>query len=100
MVEITAVKKELILVLPDLCKQLFEIQNRTQCSLQKNALNLNLKGAFSGKKNATFYAIYLYKNKIDKELHSDLAYKLKRNTAVIFIMVRLHEIKNLELTSI
>ena len=67
MVEITAVKKELILVLPDLCKQLFEIQNRTQCSLQKNALNLNLKGAFSGKKMGlstlfTFIKIKLIKS--------------------------------------
>ena len=37
LVEITTVKKELILVLPYLGQQSFEIRNKIQCCLKKNA---------------------------------------------------------------
>ena len=48
-VDLTAAKKELILVLPYL-GQSFEIRNRIQCCLKKNAPVFNLKVVFQSKK--------------------------------------------------
>ena len=42
-IELTAAKKELILVLPYLGQQSFEIRNAIQCYLKKNAPVFNLK---------------------------------------------------------
>ena len=73
--ELTAAKKELILVLPYLGQQLFEIGNRIQCYLKKNAPLFNLKVIFqSGKRLSTLFTL---KDKIKKVLHSNLVYKFK-----------------------
>ena len=49
-VELTAPKKELILVLPYLEQQSFKIRNRIQCYLKKNAPVFDLKLVFRSRK--------------------------------------------------
>ena len=49
-VELTAGKKELFLVLPYLGQESFEIRNRIQCCLKKNAPVFNLKVVFQSRK--------------------------------------------------
>ena len=53
-VELTTDRKELILVLPYL-EQSFEIQNRIQCCLKKNAPIFNLKVVFQSKNDFLSY---------------------------------------------
>ena len=74
-VELVAFKKELILVLPYLRQQSFEIWNRIQCCLKKNTPVLNLKVVFQPRKQLSM----LFKDKINKMLHSNLVYKFKCN---------------------
>ena len=76
-VELTAARKELTLVLPYLGQQSFEIRNRIQCCLEKNSPALNLKVVFQSKKN-TFYAIF-FKTKTNKMLYPNLVYKCNCN---------------------
>ena len=68
-VELTAARKELILVLPCLGQQSFEIRNRIQCCVKKNAPVFNVKVVFQSK----------IKDKNNKMLHSDLVYKFNCN---------------------
>ena len=49
-VELTAAKKELFLLLPYLGQQSFQIRNRIQCCLKKNAPIFNLKVVFQSRK--------------------------------------------------
>ena len=54
-VELTAARKELILVLPYLRQQSFEIRNRIQCCLKKNAPVFNLNVVFQSKNDFPLY---------------------------------------------
>ena len=56
-VELSAARKEVILVLPYLGQQWFEFSNRIQCCLKKNAPVFNLKVVFQSTET-TFHAIY------------------------------------------
>ena len=76
-VELTAARKELILVLPYLGQQSFEIRNRIQCCLNKNAPVFKLKVVFQSKKRLP--TLFTFKDKINKMLHSNLVYKFKCN---------------------
>ena len=76
-VELTATKKELILVLPYLGQQPFGIQSRPQCCLTKNAPVFNLKVVFQSRKR--FSTLFTFKDKINKMLHSNLVYKFQCN---------------------
>ena len=72
-VELTAVKKELILVLPYLGQKLFEIRKR----IKKNAPVFNLRVVFQSRKQ--FSTLFIFKDEINKMLHSNLVYKFKCN---------------------
>lgn len=76
-VEMASSKKELILVLQYLGQFLFEIRNRIQCSLRKNASNFNLKVVFHSKNELP--RLFTLKDKISKVFHFDLTYKFKCN---------------------
>ena len=56
---------------------LFEIRNRIQCSLRKNASNFNLKVVFHSKNELP--RLFTLKDKISKVFHFDLTYKFKCN---------------------
>ena len=56
-IELTVAKKELILVLPYLGQQSFEIRNSIQCCLKEKRSSFQLESSFSVKKT-TFHAIY------------------------------------------
>ena len=72
-VELIAAKKELMLVL----QQLFEIRNRIQCCLKKNAPGFHLKVVFQSRKQLS--TLFTVKDKINKMLHSSLVYKFNCN---------------------
>ena len=74
-VERTAAKKELILVLPYLGQQSLEVRNRIQCCLQKNASVFNLKVLFQSRKRLS--TLFTFKDEIKKMLHSNLVYEFK-----------------------
>ena len=76
-VELSAVKKELILALPYLGQQSFQIRNRIQFCLKKNAPVFNLKVVFQSRKRLS--TLFTFKDKINKMLHSNLVYKFKYN---------------------
>ena len=75
--ELTATKNELILVLPYLGKQSFEIRNRIYCCLKKNTPVFNLKVDVQPKKWLS--TLFTFKEKIKKVLHSNLVYKFQCN---------------------
>ena len=77
LVELTAARKDLIIVLPYLGQQSFEIRNRIQCCLQKNAPVFNLKVVFQSKNRLS--TLFIFKDNINKMLHSNLVYKFKCN---------------------
>ena len=75
-VELTGAIKELIL--PYYGQQSFEIRNRIQCYLKKNAPVLNLKVVFQSKKEKkTLSTLFAFKDKINKILHSSPVSKFK-----------------------
>ena len=74
-VEITATKKEVILVFPYLVQQSFKIQNRIQFCLRKNAPVFNFKILFMSRKQ--LFTLFFLKDKINKMLHFNLIYKFK-----------------------
>ena len=76
-VELTAAKTELILVLSYLGQQSFKIRNGMQCCLKKNAPVSNLKVVFHSRKRLS--TVFTFKDKINKMLHSNLVYKFKCN---------------------
>ena len=76
-VELTAAKKELILVLRYLGQQSFEIRNTVQCCLKKNAPVFNMKVVLQSRKRIPM--LFPFKDKIIKMLHSNLVYKFKCN---------------------
>ena len=76
-VELTAAKKELILVLPYLGQQSSEIWNRIQCCFKKNTSVFNLKVVFQSRK--WLFTLFTFKDKNNKMLHSNLVYKFKCN---------------------
>ena len=68
---------DLILVFPYLGQQSFEIRNRIQCCLEKNAPVFDLKVVFPSRKQPS--ALFTFKDKINKMLHSNQVYKFKCN---------------------
>ena len=62
-VELTAARKELILVLPYLGQQSFKIRNRVQCCLNKNVPVFNLKVVFQSKNDFPHYLLSDMKSK-------------------------------------
>ena len=56
---------------------MFEIRNRIQCCLKKNAPVFNLKAVFQSRKWLSM--LFTFKDKISKMLHSNLVYKFKYN---------------------
>ena len=74
-VELTAAKKELILVLPYLGQQSLEIG--IQCCLHKNAAVLILNVVFQSKTRLS--RLFTFKDKIQKILHSNLVYRFECN---------------------
>ena len=76
-VELTAAKKELILVLPYLGQQSFEIWNRIHCCLKKKAPVSNFKVVYQSRKRLS--TLFTFKDKINEILHSNLVYKFKCN---------------------
>ena len=58
-------------------QQSFEIRNRIQCCLKKNAPVFNLKVVFQSRKR--LYTLFTFKDNINKMLHSNLVYKFKCN---------------------
>ena len=76
-VELTAARKDLFLVLAYLGQKSFEIRNRIQCYLQKNAQVFILKVAFQSKNRLS--TLFSFNDKINKVLHSNLVYKVKCN---------------------
>ena len=76
-VELTAAKKELILVLPYLGQQSFEIRNRIQCCLKKNVPVFNLKVVSQSRKQLS--TLFTFKDEINKMFHSILVYIFKCN---------------------
>ena len=74
-VQITAAKKEVILVLPYLGQQSFKIQNRIQFRLRKNAPVFNFKILFMSREQ--LFTLFFLKDKINKMLHFNLIYKFK-----------------------
>ena len=76
-VELTAVRMYVILVLPFLGQRSFEIPNRIQCCLKKNTPVLNLEVVFQSRRQ--FSMLFTFKDKINKMFHSNLVYKFKCN---------------------
>ena len=76
-VELTAARKELILVLPYLGQQSFKIRNRVQCCLNKNVPVFNLKVVFQSKKQLS--TLFTFRDEVKKKLYSNLVYKFKCN---------------------
>ena len=74
-VELTAPKKELFLVLPYLGQQSFKIRNRIRCCLRKNAPVFNLKVVFRSRKRLSTQ--FTFKDKINKMLHSNVIWQNK-----------------------
>ena len=76
MSQLTATKKEITLVSPYLGQQSFEIRNKIQCCLKKNAPVFNLKVFFQSRKQ--FSMLFpRFKDEINKMLHSNLVYNHK-----------------------
>ena len=97
-VELTAAKKKLILVLPYLGQQLFESRNRIQCCFKKHALIFNLKAVFQLRQRLS--TLFTLKDKISKMLLSNLVYKFKCNICNDNYYVKLNAISTLEPVSI
>ena len=96
--ELTAAKKELILVLPYLGQQSFEIRNRIQCCLKRNAPVFNLKVVFRSRKQLS--TLFTFKDKINEMLHSNLLYKFKFNICNDIYYSKTKRISKLEPVSI
>ena len=65
--------------MPYLGQQSFEIRNKTQCCLKKNAPVFNLKVVFQSKKTQQISTLFTFKDKINKMLHSNQVYKFQCN---------------------
>ena len=93
-VELTAAREKLIVVLPYFGQQSLEIRNIIQCCLKKNTPVFNLEVVFQSMKQLS--TLFTFKDKINKMLYSNLVYKFKIFSAVIFIMVKPNTISKLE----
>ena len=77
LIEFTAAKKELILVLPTLGNNHLKFEIEYSVCLKKNAPVFNLKVVFQSRKR--LYTLFTFKDNINKMLHSNLVYKFKCN---------------------
>ena len=96
-VELTVAKKELVLVLPYLGQQSFEIRNRIQCFLKKNAPILNLKFFSQENDFPRYLDLKIKSTKCSTQARS---INLSVISAMIFIMVKRNSILKLEPVSI
>ena len=85
-VELTAAKKELILVLPYLGQQLFGIRNRTQSWIKKNSSVFTLRVIFQSRIRLS--TLFTFKDKNNKILHSNLLviFSIRAITQVLMIL--------------
>ena len=75
--ELLAPKKEILIMLPFIGKESFEIRNRINSCLRKNFPVIDLKVVFQTKIRLS--NLFNYKDKISKDLQSNLVYKFSCN---------------------